>query len=165
MKNKLVVMFLTVLVMIAVTPLIFSKLMNAKLEKMVENLNKEGYKVKLIEDKSGYLKTDKVFLVDISGKKLNNQLIDNLEFKIETSFYNLPVTKVDFKGVLKKIDLTSKEYNYDINSLLNNKIKFTATTPNFKIYSYKLDDINLPIDNSKINIKGCLLYTSPSPRD
>jgi hypothetical protein len=153
-KQKYLVMGLTFLILIAVTPLIFSKLMNAKLNKMVENLNKEGYSVKLIKDKSSYLKTDKIFLVDIPGDKLNNQLIDNLEFKIETTFNNLPVTKVDFKGVLEKINLTAKEYNDDINSLFDEKIKFTAVTPNFKVYDYKIENINLPIGNAKINIKG-----------
>jgi hypothetical protein len=154
MKSKLIVMLLTFMVMIIITPFVFSKLMNAKLDKMVESLNQEGYKIKLIEDKSGYLKTDKVFLVDISGEKLNNQFIDNLEFKIETIFNNLPVTKVDFNGVLEKINLIQKEYNNDLNKLLDKKIKFFVTTPNFKVYNYKFEDISLPIENSKINIKG-----------
>jgi hypothetical protein len=153
-KQKYIVMGLTFLILIILTPLIFSKLMNSKLNKMVENLNKEGYSVKLIKDKSSYLKTDKVFLVDIPGVKLNNQLIDNLEFRIETIFNNLPVTKVDFKGILERIDLTAKEYNNDINSLLDKKIKFFATTPNFKVYDYKIEDINLPLNQAKIKIKG-----------
>jgi hypothetical protein len=153
-KQKYIVMGLTFLILIVLTPLIFSKLMNAKLNKMVENLNKEGYSVKLIKDKSSYLKTDKVFLVDISGDKLNNQLIDNLEFKIETTFNNLPVTKVDFRGVLERIDLTVKEYNDEINTLLDRKIKFIATTPNFRVYDYKIEDINLPLSQAKVKIKG-----------
>jgi hypothetical protein len=153
-KQKYIVMGLTFLILIILTPLIFSKLMNSKLNKMVENLNKEGYSVKLIKDKSSYLKTDKVFLVDIPGVKLNNQLIDNLEFRIETIFNNLPVTKVDFKGILERIDLTAKEYNNDINSLLDKKIKFFATTPNFKVYDYKIEDINLLLNQAKIKIKG-----------
>ncbi|GAX87827.1 conserved hypothetical protein [Lebetimonas natsushimae] len=153
-KQKYLIMGITFLILIAITPFVFSKLMNAKLNKMVENLNKEGYSVKLIKDKSSYLKTDKVFLVDIPGDKLNNQLVDNLKFKIETTFNNLPVTKVDFKGVLEKIDLTAKEYNDEINSLFDKKIKFTAVTPNFKVYDYKLEDINLPVGNAEVNIKG-----------
>jgi hypothetical protein len=153
-KQKYLVMGITFLILIAITPFIFSKLMNAKLNKMVEALNNQGYHIKLLKNKSSYLKTDKIFLVDIPGEKLNNQLIDNLELKIEILFNNLPVTKVDFKGILEKIDLVTKEYNDNINSLLDKKIKFIATTPNFKVYDYKFEDINLPVGNAKINVKG-----------
>jgi hypothetical protein len=153
-KQKYLVMGLTFLILIAITPFVFSKLMNSKLNKMVENLNKEGYSIKLVEDKSSYLKTDKVFLVDIPGEKLNNNFIDNLNLKIEILFNNLPVTRVDFKGIVEKIDLVQKEYNKDINNLIENKIKFFATTPNFKVYNYKIEDINLPFGPSSVKIKG-----------
>lgn len=69
MKNKLLIMFLTFLVMIGVTPLIFDKLMNAKFNKMLENVKKDGFEVIQIEDKSTYLQTDRIFKVVIPGQK------------------------------------------------------------------------------------------------
>jgi hypothetical protein len=153
-KQKYLVMGITFLILIAITPFVFSKLMNSKLNKMVEKLNKDGYKIELIEDKSTYLKTDKVFLVDIPGEKLNNTAIDKVKFKIETIFNNLPVTSVDFKGVLKRVDLVNKEYNEDINAIFDEKIKFYATTPNFKVYTYKIEDVNLILNDVDLGIKG-----------
>jgi len=153
-KQKYITMVLTFIVLILITPLIFSKLMNFKLNKMVKNLNKNGYFVKLIENKSTYLKTDKIFLVEIPGKKLNNNFINKFYFKIETIFYNLPVTKVDFKGILEKIDLAQKKYEKAFNSLISKKFKFFVTTPNFKVYNYKVYDISLPFDKFVFNING-----------
>jgi hypothetical protein len=66
----------------------------------------------------------------------------------------LPVTRVDFKGVLKRVDLVNKEYNEDINAIFDEKIKFYATTPNFKVYTYKIEDTNLALNNFLISFKG-----------
>ncbi|WP_024789319.1 hypothetical protein [Lebetimonas sp. JH292] len=163
MKNKLVVMFLTLLIMIAITPFVFSKLMNSKFDTMLLSLQQQqGIKIKEIKNKSGYLKTDRIFLVDIPGKKLNNNFIKDLYFKVETTFNNLPVTKVNFKGVLEKIDLNDKADEAKINTLFDKKIKFFATTPNFKVYTYKFEDINLPFNHINAgvkDIKGILEYS------
>jgi hypothetical protein len=128
--------------------------MNSKFDTMLLNLQQQqGIKIKEIKNKSGYLKTDRIFLVVIPGKKLNNNFIKDLYFKVETTFNNLPVTKVDFKGALEKIDLNDKAYEDKINRLFAKKIKFIATTPNFKVYTYKFEDINLPFNQINAGVK------------
>jgi len=143
-KNKLIVMFITFAVLIAVTPLIFGKLMNSKFNQMLNDLRAKGMKIEVVEDKSTYLQTDKVLEVTLPAKLLNdNGIIDEVKLKIETKFKNLPVTNVVFLGDLKKIVLTQpyKNNEKELNDFLGRFIHFTVTTPNFRDYSYKFDDI------------------------
>jgi len=147
MKNKLIVMFFTFIVLIAITPFIFSKLMNAKFDEMLDNLRKDGVEIRLIEDKSSYIETDKLFLVTIPEKFLVNRNlalegIKSVTLEIETKFKNLPVTDVLFLGEVKKVDLAANLKNLE--DELNNfakYIKFVITTPNFKDYFYRFEDI------------------------
>jgi len=147
MKNsKLAVMFLTFLVMIALTPLIFSKLMNAKYNSMLNDLRSQGVVIKEIQDKSTYLKTDKIYDVVIPGKLINAEnIINQLHLKVETLFNNLPVTDVKFKGNVTKAQLAENfaPMQDDIGSFLKKYVKFTVTTPNFKNYAYRFEDINV----------------------
>jgi len=145
MKNKLIVMFFTFIVLIAITPFIFSKLMNSKFDSMLDNLRKDGIEIKLIEDKSSYIKTDKVFLVTIPQKVLANKNLEDVKsivLKIETQFKNLPVTDVLFLGEVEKIDLSSnlKNLESELNKFVK-YIKFVVTTPDFKNYFYRFEDI------------------------
>ena len=106
MKNKLIIMLVTFIVLIAITPFVFSKLMNSKFNKMLDNLRKDGIEIKLIEDKSSYIKTDKLFLVTIPEKflvKQNLEGIKSIVLKVEAQFKNLPVTDVLFWVKLKKL--------------------------------------------------------------
>jgi len=147
MKNKLIVMFFTFIVLIAITPFIFSKLMNAKFNSMLDNLRKNGIEIKLIKDKSSYITTDKVFLVTIPKKFLVNKNLElegvkSITLEIETKFKNLPVTDVLFLGEVKRVDLSSnlKNLEHKLNNFAK-YIKFIVTTPNFKDYFYKVEDI------------------------
>jgi len=147
MKNKLIVMFFTFIVLIGITPFIFSKLMNAKFDEMLDNLRKDGIEIKLIEDKSSYIQTDKLFLVTIPEKFLINKDIalegvKSVTLEIETKFKNLPITDVLFLGKVKKVDLSSNLENveHQLNELVK-YIKFVVTTPDFKNYFYSFEDI------------------------
>ena len=147
MKNKLIVMFFTFIVLIAITPFIFSKLMNTKFDAMLDNLKKDGIEVKLIEDKSSYIQTDKLFLVTIPEKFLVNkdlalEGVKSIVLEVEAQFKNLPVTDVLFLGEVKRIALSSNLENleHELNNFVN-YIKFVVTTPNFKDYFYKFEDI------------------------
>ena len=127
MKNKLIVMILTFAVMIALTPLVFSKLMNAKFNQMIENLNKEGIKVEVIKDKSSYLQTDKILSVEIPKEYLNNAF-ESINLEVEAKFKNLPVTNVLFLGNVKNVKLMPQfaKYENKINEFLKKYIKFVA---------------------------------------
>ena len=154
MKNKLIVMFFTFIVLIAITPFIFSKLMNAKFDEMLDNLRKDGVEIRLIEDKSSYIKTDKLFLVTIPEKflvKQNLEGIKNIVLKVEAQFKNLPVTDVLFLGEVKKIALSSNLENieHELNEFAK-YIKFVVTTPDFKNYFYRFEDIK----DKKFSILG-----------
>jgi len=160
-KNKIIVMALTFAVLIAVTPLIFSKLMNSKYNQMLDDLRKQGMVIKVVEDKSTYLQTDKLLEVTIPSKLLNdNGIIETIKLDVETKFKNLPVTNVIFLGKLKGVVLSEqfKGAENDVNGFLKKYVRFVATTPNFKDYSYKFDDIKVD-SNPKFgieDIKGAL---------
>ncbi len=141
-KNKLIVMVVTFAVLIALTPLIFSKLMNAKLNQMIENYKKKGYKVELLSDKSTYLQTDKVFLVTLPSKDLNPQGVKDLTLQVETTFKNLPITDVKFDVRVKKIDFMASDM-HSFSDFIEKNIHAKVITPNFKVYAYKLDDIKI----------------------
>ncbi|MEO1927241.1 MAG: hypothetical protein ABGX26_00940 [Nautiliaceae bacterium] len=141
-KNKLIVMVVTFAVLIALTPLIFSKLMNAKLNQMIENYKKKGYKVELLSDKSTYLQTDKVFLVTLPSKDLKPQGVKDLTLVVETVFKNLPITDVKFDVRVKKIDFIAPNMN-SLAEFVEKNIHAKVITPNFKVYAYKLDDIKI----------------------
>ena len=146
MKNKLVVMFLTFVILILITPFIFSKLMNAKYNQMLDNLRNEGINIKILKDKSSYITSDKVLEVTIPDKILKtNGIIENVTLNVETQFKNLPVTNVLFIGNVKNINLSQQYQNIqkDINQFAKKYIKFVVTTPNFRDYSYKFDDIKV----------------------
>ena len=151
MKNKFSVMIITFLILIGITPLIFSKLMNSKFNTMLLKIQQqEGVKIKEVENKSSYLTTDKVFLVEIPGKKINDNFIKKVVVKIETKFKNLPVTNVDFVGNVKKVDLVNGE---NIDSFAKH-IKFFVTTPDLKVFSYKVDDIDFNVNNADFKMQG-----------
>ena len=154
MKNKFIVMIITFVILIGITPFIFSKLMNAKFNTMLLKIQQqEGIKIKEIENKSSYLTTDRIFLVEIPGKKINENFIKNMIVKVETKFKNLPVTNVDFFGNIEKINLVNGE---NIDSFAK-KIKFFVTTPDLKVFNYKVDDINFNVNNADFkmqDIKG-----------
>jgi len=146
MKNKIIVMIITFLILIGITPFIFSKLMNSKFNTMLLKIQQqEGVKIKEVENKSSYLTTDRVFLVEIPGKKINENFIKNLVVKVETKFKNLPVTNVDFFGNVEKVDLVNGE---NIDSFTK-QIKFFVTTPDFKVFSYKVNNIDMNIADNK----------------
>ncbi|GAB6074383.1 hypothetical protein [Nautilia lithotrophica] len=144
MKNKLIVMGITFLILIAITPFIFGKLMNSKYNQMLNDLRNKGITINIVKDKSTYLQTDKILRVTIPSKILNSQgLIEEVELNIETKFKNLPVTNVLFLGNVENIKLADnfKNIQNDLNTFFKKYVKFVITTPNFKDYAYKFDDI------------------------
>ena len=143
MKNKLIVMFLTFLVMIVLTPYIFNKLMNAKFNSMIVKISQQkGIQIKEIKDKSSYLTTDRIFDVVIPGKAINQNEIKTINLQMEVKFKNLPVTNVTFKNILEKIVLqNNKTFSFD------KKIRFVVITPDFKVFRYRLNDNQLVKNN------------------
>ena len=155
MRNKLIVMGVTFVILIALTPLIFGKLMNAKYNQMLNSLRERGIKIEVIEDKSTYLKTDKILNVTIPSKLLNTEgVVKSINLKIETKFNNLPVTNVLFLGKVQRISLYDDFKNLEskINSFAKKYVSFVVTTPNFKNYAYTLKDINIE-DDMRIGIE------------
>jgi len=155
-KNKLIVMFITFAVLIAATPFIFGKLMNSRYNQMLNDLRSKGISINVVKDKSTYLQTDKVLEVSIPSKLLNdNGVIKEIKLHIETKFKNLPVTNVLFFGKLDQVVLSDQYKNLEskINPFLQKYIKFVVTTPNFRDYAYKFDDIVIK-DKADIGIKN-----------
>lgn len=153
MRNKIVVMIFTFVLMIALTPLVFGKLMNAKFDKMLNQVKSEGIELKQIQDKSSYLQTDRVFEVIIPGKLLNVPEIEYIKAVVEAKFKNLPVTTADFEGVVKEIK-TKNFDNRKINEFIKDKIKFFVTTPNFRVYKYKIYDTSFDLNGAVLKITG-----------
>jgi hypothetical protein len=163
-KNKLIIMGLTFLVLIAITPLIFGKLMNKQYNKMLDGLRQKGISVKIVKDNSTYLQTDKVLEIEIPSKFLaDTQAVKNIRFRIETKFKNLPVTSVYFIGKVEHISFLDKYKTAEvkINDFVSKYVKFVITTPNFRDYSYKFDDIIVKgsPEIGFVNIKGDLKYS------
>ncbi|NPA87722.1 MAG: hypothetical protein GXO01_03360 [Epsilonproteobacteria bacterium] len=151
MKNsKLLVMFITFAIMIAITPFIFNKLMNAKFNQMLDNLKKEGVVIKELKSKSTYLTTDRVFDVEIPQKVLGDNGIKYIKLRVEAVFKNLPVTDVKFFGKVKEVILKNFTdiQNAQFNSVIKDKIKFLVITPNFKTYKYKVFDNKILLDDN-----------------
>jgi len=160
-KNKLAVMFITFLVLIAITPFIFSKLMNAKYNKMLNQLRQKGLVIKVVEDKSTYLTTDKILDVTIPAEVLDLQNVaKSVRLKVETKFKNLPVTNVVFLNDVEEVKLLDSyaEIQKDVNEFFKNHVKFVVTTPNFRDYAYRFNDIDIKKDFNAVikNIKGTL---------
>jgi hypothetical protein len=123
--------------------------------------------ITVIKDKSSYLTTDKILEVSIPAKLLNNnEAVKELKLKIETEFKNLPVTNVIFKGGVEKVVLDERFKNItpQINDFLKKYIKFVVTTPNFREYMYKFDNINITDNATQLgieNIKGVFKNANP----
>ena len=153
MKNKIMVMVITFVIMVALTPVIFGKLMNSKFNTMtIELQQQKGISIKEIKDKSSYLTTDRIFEVKIPGSLLNDNGIDYIKMISEVKFKNLPVTNVKFLITVKKIVLS----NNKAIPLINNKIKLLVMTPDFKVYKYKIFDnsIDLKTRNTVLSWKN-----------
>ena len=128
-------MFLTLIVMIFATPIVFDKLMNSKFNAMLVNLQQQrGITIKEIKNKSNYLTTDRIFEIIIPGAVINQKEIKYIKLLTEVKFKNLPVTEVLFHNIVKKLVLKNNE---DI-KFLENKFIFNVITPDFKHFRYKV---------------------------
>jgi len=158
-KNKLLVMLATFAVLVAITPFVFAKLMNAKFNQMIAKINQKGYKVVQIADESGYLKTKRVFKVIIGPDKLKDRDYKKIVLKVTTEFYNLPVTTVRFKGRVDNIVLSDDLKNIEkpLNDYVRKNVRFEVDTPNFKKYAYTFDDIVLK-GSPNVEIRGIYGY-------
>jgi len=149
MKTKPIVMIITFIVMILITPIIFSKLMNSKYNMMFVNLSQNGYKIKTLKENNGYLRSERVLDVVIPGEKLGFNNVKYVEAEVKTYFKNLPITNVYFEG--RVINIKLKKENPILEKLAK-KIKFNAVTPDFKTYAFKIEPIKyytLSIDEIK----------------
>ncbi len=155
MKNKIIVFIVTFVVMVLATPFVFDKLMNSKFNKMLENLQKQGYVIKEIENKSSYLTTDRVFKVVVPGEKIDNSgYIKDIVLEVESKFKNLPVTDVKFLGKILKVESIDKAFEEQINQIIKDKIRFFVVTPNFKTYKYRLFDTDLLAGLNEMKLTG-----------
>ena len=152
MKTKPIVMIVTFIIMILLTPIIFSKLMNSRYDTMLLEFSQNGYKIKTLKEDIGYLKSERVLDVVIPGEKLGLKDVEFIEAKVKTYFKNLPVTNVYFEGKVKDIKL--KHQNPLIENLAK-KIEFKVITPDFKTYAFTINPIKyktLNIDTIKGNL-------------
>ncbi|MEO1958618.1 MAG: hypothetical protein ABGX23_03605 [Nautiliaceae bacterium] len=148
-------------VMVFATPVVFDKLMNAKLAQMIKELQKKGIQIEEINNKSSYLKTNKVFKVVIPGNVINVEGVKDLVLEVGTEFKNLPVTKVDFKGKILRIDFYDKEFTQKFNQAIKDKINFVVITPDFKLYRYKILDNDIVFEDADFiykSINGVYYY-------
>ena len=138
MKNKVMVMIITFVIMVALTPVIFGKFMNSRFDTMMLKLQQQkGILIKEVKDKSSYLTTDRIFEVKIPGSLLKSKELKYINLLTEVKFKNLPVTNVYFHNVVKNIILkSSKELPF-----LSNKIIFDVTTPDFKTYAFDVKPV------------------------
>jgi len=154
--SKLWVFLLTFVAMIAITPLVFNKLMNAKFNQMLENLKQNGVVIKELENKSSYLKTDRVFDVIVPGSVIQKDEIKYIHLYVEAIFKNLPVTDVRFKG--KVLDLALNNFNdyqnKELSKIIKDKIKFLVITPDFKHYKYKIFDNKISFNDLELGFSG-----------
>ena len=109
-NNKLIVMIITFIILIGLTPLIFSKFMNARFNTMLLKLQQNrGIVAKEIKNKSSYLTTDRVFEVTIPGSVLKQKKIKSITLRMEVKFKNLPVSNVWSHNVIHNIKLQNEE--------------------------------------------------------
>ena len=126
---------------------------------------------------SSYFFTPMVLNVDYKPNtafaKCSDNILDDMEFVKSMGKYNLL-----YKN--KNTTLVKKNSNYMMGFKSNMDSMIEGI---YKLYKQKLNDLNLfneiipalpifkgcmilsEIDNKKVEAKGCLLYTSPSPRD
>lgn len=155
MKNKIIGGIIGFIIIVAITPLVFGKLMNSKFNDMLAKLQTEGYKVKQIKNNNSYFTTDRVFDVIIPASKLQKfNGLKYVEVQVETIFKNMPVTNVVFKGKIVKVVTDDPELTAELNKLIKDKIKFVVTTPDFKVFRFKVADIDLNQPPFEIAIKG-----------
>jgi len=112
------------------TPPFFKAIMNKKLDEKVAQLQKEGYQISLIEDKSGYLTTDKIYRVALAVTP-DIRLVE----KVEVKFYNLPATNVEMIGKVEKVEGNIPP---EVASLLEQQGKIELITPNFQYFTYRI---------------------------
>ena len=138
-KQKLLVMFITFIFLIFITPIVFSKLMNSKLDSMIVTLNQHGYQIKELKNENSYITSKRYFDIKIPGK-LINESVKWIEFRGFITFKNLPVTSVLMRG--KLVDGKAQKYIQKLIDSLKGKLVLNVTTPNFKVFKFKADDIN-----------------------
>ncbi len=155
-KSKIGVFFFTFIILIAITPFIFSKLMNSKFNQMLDSYKKKGIELSEIENRSSYLTTDRIFEVNLTKKFLVDNGIKDINFasfRVETTFKNLPVSQVlfDIKPLYVDADIKEKE---DLNRFLKKYIRVFISTNNFKDFVYRLKDIDYKEKNAIFRLKG-----------
>ena len=164
--KKILIPFIGLFVLILLTPIILSKIMNSNIDKKIAKLKEEGYKIKEIKKDISYLSTKREFEVLVNEKVA--KLDFNISANVVLSFKNLPSTTANFdvklnnilKGYhfylktkdLKHFNLVSEDYSQDgivINSLKGKILakKFVTTDIVVKNIQYK---DNLKIDNLKL---------------
>jgi hypothetical protein len=84
--------------MVALTPVVMKKVMDKGLERKLALLEKRGIQFQLKEERSGYLKSDKLYQVSIEWE--GGRLIG----EVELEYYNLPVTVVHFTGKGERVE-------------------------------------------------------------
>jgi hypothetical protein len=153
-------------VMVFATPVVFDKLMNAKLAQMIKELQQKGIQIEEINNKSSYLKTNKIFKVIIPGNVINVEGVKDLVLEVGTEFKNLPVTKVDFRGKVLRVDFYDREFTQKFNQAIKDKIKFVVITPDFKIYRYKILDNDIVFEDTDFIYKSINgVYSYPKKND
>ena len=118
-----------------------------------------GAKVKVLDIK--YLASNKVFLLSIERTKVeigqNNKKINSIcrfDFVDKVKSKNIDQSNQELVLELIAIDYLKNNTDYEISLIFSNNAHIALTTETIEV---RLEDQN--------EIKDCLLYTSPSPRD
>ncbi len=168
--KKILIPIIGLLVLIILTPLILSNIMNSNIDKKIANFQNEGIKIKEVKKDISYLTTKRVFEVELNDNtKLPawkaQKLINELKFKVVLTFKNLPITKANFDVENKnfKLHLITKNMK-NFNVVGESKfIKFNGVyhKSKFDTFSFNITDLlNYKIKNLKLNgeIKDLALY-------
>jgi hypothetical protein len=138
--KKLLIPVIGLLVLILITPVILSKLMNSNIDKKIANLQKQGYQIKEVKKDIGYISTKREFEVTLNDKLKQKYHINALKADVVLSFKNLPVTTANFDVEYQKLKLFNQE--------ILDGYKFHLKTKNLKHFKligddYKQDGLNI----------------------
>jgi len=168
--KKILIPIIGLLVLIILTPLILSNIMNSNIDKKIANFQNEGIKIKEVKKDISYLTSKRVFEVELNNNtKLPawqaQKLINELKFKVVLTFKNLPITTANFdveNNNFKLHLLTKNMKKFDVIGE-SPFIKFNGVyhKSKFDTFSFNITDIlGYKTKNLKVSgkIKDLALY-------
>jgi len=149
--KKILIPVIGLLVLIILTPFILAKIANSNIDNKIKLLQKQGFQIKEIKKDISYLNSHRVFEVLINQHTKNKtwdfykKFVNVVNFKVDLSFKNLPITKANMVYVIKYIKIGENNYFQNF--------KFSLITKDFKNFDFKTDDKNIVSFGKIVNKK------------